>query len=247
MASRPPTIELPPTEPPKDPSHSAAFVFIHGFSDHATSLEAVAGQFRNANKLPYMQWVIPDAPYHHDAMEKAWYTPSSLSPFPSSRPELDDPEDEKGMMESQAYFVTLIDDLIKQGVPPHRIAVGGFSQGCAMSLLLGLTSKYAGKLGGIIGIAGYMPVANRIVDMRKEAGLSMQDSNKTPIFLCRGKRDMLVPKRYFTIATKKLKEVGVPEDMMELHEYEGMGHSLTAPTLRDVCAFLERVLPTTGP
>ena len=35
-----------------------------------------------------------------------------------------------------------------------RIFVGGFSQGCAISLLYGLTCKH--PIGGVIGLSGYL-------------------------------------------------------------------------------------------
>jgi predicted esterase len=48
----------------------------------------------------------------------------------------------------------LINKEIDQGISPHRIVVGGFSQGCVMSLLTGLTSDHT--LGGIIGCSGWL-------------------------------------------------------------------------------------------
>ena len=53
-----------------------------------------------------------------------------------------------------AYIVTLIDNLVSQGIPEIRIALGGFSQGCAMTLLTGLISGYAGKLVGLVSYPG---------------------------------------------------------------------------------------------
>ena len=55
---------------------------------------------------------------------------------------------------SIAYIVTLIDNLVSQGIPEIRIALGGFSQGCAMTLLAGLISRYAGKLAELVGYPG---------------------------------------------------------------------------------------------
>lgn len=119
-------------------------------------------------------------------MNTAWYLPTALSPFPSSRPELEDDEDEDGMRASMAYIVSLIDDLVAQGVPEKRIVLGGFSQGCAMTLLTGLTSKYAGKLGGLVGLSGYLPLADKISTLRADAGLTKHVDEDVPIFLVRG-------------------------------------------------------------
>jgi predicted esterase len=72
-----------------------------------------------------------------------WYDIKSLST-------LDDrEEDEKGIVDSQKYFHSLIDQEVAKGIPANRIVVGGFSQGGAMSLLSGVT--YKDQLGGIFG------------------------------------------------------------------------------------------------
>ncbi len=189
-----------------------------------------------------MQWIFPNAPENRDAMEQAWFTPSQLSPFPSSRPELDDPEDEDGMKQSLAYVTTLIDDLVSQGVPTNRIVVGGFSQGCAMTFLTGLLSKYSGKLAGLVGLAGYLPLAEKIKELRAEAELP-QEVGHVPVFLMRGSKDMLVPRRYYSMCIARLKELGVSEDLLELHEYEGLGHSASGAVFRDMCAWLEKIVP----
>lgn len=190
-----------------------------------------------------MTWVLPNATENRDAMATAWYTPSSLSPYPPSRPELEEDEDESGMMLSMAYLTTLIDDLIKEGIPESRIILGGFSQGCAMSLLMGLTSMHAGELGGLVGLSGYLPLVDRILALREEKGLPPKVTDDMKIFLARGTSDMLVPKRYFRVCNEKLSELGINQENLTLKEYAGMGHRMGSEELRDLCEWLERVVP----
>ncbi|KAJ9647177.1 hypothetical protein H2201_003397 [Coniosporium apollinis] len=238
-----PPIFKPAQSPPSDPAHSAACIFLHGLGDDAAGWATIANQFQSANKLPYMQWVFPNAPENQDAMQSAWYTPTRLSPFPSSRPELDDSEDEEGMMKSVRYVESLLDDLTSKGVPPNRIVLAGFSQGHAMSLLTGLVSaKYAGKLAGLVGLSGYLPLAERIQQLRAEAELPAVVGD-VPIFLVRGMKDMLVPKRYFRINREKLQELGVKDEAVEVHEYEGLAHNTSGEEIRGLCAWLEKVVP----
>jgi lysophospholipase-1 len=203
----------------------------------------VARQFQSAGKLPYMTWVLPNALENNDLATTAWYLPTSLSPYPPSRPELEDEEDEEGMMATVAYLTTLIDDLVKQGIPSNRIVLGGFSQGHAMSLLTGLVSKYAGQLGGLVGLSGYLPLPDRIPALRKEAGLPESVAEGIEVFLARGTSDRLVPKRHHRLCYEKLYELGVKEDLVTLKEYEGMVHVMGGPELRDMCTWLERVVP----
>jgi lysophospholipase-1 len=54
---------------------------------------------------------------------------------------------------------------------------------------------------------------------------------------------MLVPKRYLTICSKTLLECGIAEDKLTVKEYDGMGHVVGGAELRDLCVWLERVVP----
>jgi lysophospholipase-1 len=190
-----------------------------------------------------MKWVIPNALENRDLATTAWYLPTRLSPYPPSRPELEDDEDEEGMMATVAYLTTLIDDLVKQGIPEKRIVLGGFSQGHAMSLLAGLVSNYAGKLGGLVGLSGYLPLPDRIPTLRERAGLPRDVKDEVDVFLARGTGDRLVPKRYHRMCYERLHELGVNEERVTIKEYEGMGHVLSGAELRDLCTWLERVVP----
>lgn len=248
-----------PVKPAKNFTKSAVFIFVHGLGDDADGLArqcptfccdfahnapAIARQFKAANKLPHMIWVLPNANHNHDLMSTAWYMPTKLSPFPPSRPELEDDEDEVGIKSSIEYLVSLIDEFVAKGVPEKRIVLGGFSQGHAMAFLTGLiSSKYAGKLAGLVGLSGYLPLNERISKLREEAGLPEKVDDDVQVFVARGTRDMLVPKRYQTLCTNKLLNCGVKEEHLRVKEYEGMGHIMGGAELRDLCTWLEKVLP----
>ena len=176
-------------------------------------------------------------------MQNAWYRPSSLAPPPAGRPELADEEDEDGLLESVAYVEFLVDDLVAKGIPSHRIVVGGFSQGCAVSLLTDLTSRYSGKLAGAVGLMGYLPVPGRIEDLRIAAGLEHAIGD-VPIFLGRGSADRLVPKSKWQEGLEYLRGFGANEEgAMEVHEYQGLGHSISPALLSDLDIWLQKVLP----
>ncbi|KAK3073812.1 hypothetical protein LTR53_001803 [Teratosphaeriaceae sp. CCFEE 6253] len=242
IAGREDPIYKPATKPTSDPAHSAVFIFLHGLGDDAEGLENIADQFQKNNKVSWMNWVIPNAMENRDAMTTAWYRPTPLTPFASSRPELEEEEDEEGLLKSVAYVESLIDACVRKGVPPNRIVLGGFSQGCALSLLTDLTSKkYGGKLAGIVGLCGYLPLAtgSRLQHLRAIADLPPTHGD-VPIFLARGKQDSLIPKRIWNITLKGLEAFQATS--IELHEYEG-GHTIGGPMLRDICSWLEKVIP----
>lgn len=243
LTERTPPIVLQPTAPQENPTKSAAFIFVHGLGDTAEGVESIARQFQSASKLPYMSWILPNALENHDLATTAWYLPTRLSPYPPSRPELEEDEDEEGMMVTVGYLTTLIDDLIVKGIPPHRIVLGGFSQGHAMALLTGLVSKYAGLLGGLVGLSGYLPLPDRLGALREGSGLPTEVNDDNPIFLARGTGDRLVPKRHHRLCYENLYKLGVKETNVTLKEYEGMGHVMGGAELRDLCEWLEKVLP----
>ena len=91
---------------------------------------------------------------------------------------------------------------------------------------------------------GYLPLADghRIQTLRTHAGLP-HSHGEVPVFLARGQKDMLIPSRIWSRTLKKLNELGLNEGAMEVHEYEGLGHTISGPMLRDLCGWLERVLP----
>ncbi|KAF2714122.1 alpha/beta-hydrolase [Pleomassaria siparia CBS 279.74] len=240
---RKPPIIVSASSPPQDVVKSATFIFIHGLGDDADGVVNIAHQFQAGGKLPHMSWILPNALENRDAMSTAWYMPTPLSPYPSSRPELEDEEDEDGMKSSMTYIVSLIDDVISKGVPQERIILGGFSQGCAISLLTCLTSKYAGKLGGVVGLSGYLPLADRIPALREKTGMTEHVDHEVEVFLVRGTRDMLVPKRHFRICYETLFGLGMKQDKVTIKEYEGLGHTVSGAELRDLCEWLERVVP----
>lgn len=147
------------------------------------------------------------------------------------------------MLRSVQYITGLIDELVAQGVPEKRIVLAGFSQGHVMTLLTGLTSKYAGKLGGLVGLSGYMALPERVPALREEAGLPKDVEYDVPIFLARGTGDRLVPKRYHRLCCEALTKFGVKDEVLTVKEYEGMGHVMGGAELRDLCAWLEQVVP----
>jgi predicted esterase len=112
-----------------------------------------------------------------------------------------------------------------------------------MALLTGLVSKYAGRLGGLVGLSGYLPLLERIPKLREEAGLPREVSDGVEIFLARGRGDRLVPRRYQRMCDEVLQKYGFKKEKIMLKEYEGMGHVMGGAELRDLCTWLESVLP----
>jgi predicted esterase len=129
-----------------------------------------------------------------------WYDIKSLSTLS------DREEDIEGITKSRDYFHDLIDQEIAKGIPANRIVLGGFSQGGAMSLLSGVTSKK--QLGGIFGLSCYLLLQKNIKDL-------IPDSNpnqNTPIFMGHGDADQVVAHKWGQMSADELTKHGFKVD-----------------------------------
>ena len=73
------------------------------------------------------------------------------------------PEDESGILQSRDEVNKLIAQEIKDGIPPNRIVLGGFSQGAAMTLVIGLTTPH--KLAGLTVLSGRLPIGEKVKEV----------------------------------------------------------------------------------
>lgn len=191
-------------------------------------------------------------------MTTAWYTPTGFTPIPTGsssttdkasieNPEADeDSESEEEILKSVEYICGLVEAEAAKGVKMERIVVGGFSQGCAVSLVLGLASRLKGKVGGVVGLSGYLPKGKRIwegrEELRKDLDGKKEGEGGMKIFLAHGTKDMLIPMRVFREARDRVRAT-VGEERVVVKEYEGMGHVASGAEFRDMCTFLESVVP----
>ena len=139
-------------------------------------------------------------------------------------------EDEKSLRESAAGLQALIDREIARGIPASRIVLGGFSQGCAMTLLAGLRAPQ--RLAGLLGMSGYLPLAATTAAERSDA------NRDVPVFLAHGRTDPVVPYARGIATRDALVELG---HAVEWHEYP-MQHSVCQEEIDDVQDWLLKVL-----
>ncbi|CAG8559272.1 4023_t:CDS:2 [Diversispora eburnea] len=126
----------------------------------------------------------------------------------------------------------IIRDEIDSGIPSNRIVIGGFSQGAATSLVIGLTSEY--PLAGMMVLSGYLPLKDKIFNMTTE-------SNKgIPVLICHGDIDEVVPYEGGKQTHELLKTKGYS---VNFKTYPGMGHSSTPEEFNDMIQFLNQVIP----
>ncbi|KAL9072375.1 MAG: hypothetical protein Q9157_005119 [Trypethelium eluteriae] len=148
----------------------------------------LAENWRRRGKFEEVSFVFPNAPT----------IPITMISFD----DLQQREDESGILRSRDTMHNLISAEVAKGIPSNRIILGGFSQGGAVSLLGGVTCPQ--KLAGIFGLSSYLLLRGKIRDM-----VPTENPNKeTPIFLGHGDADLVVKYEWGQNTAQMLKEWG---------------------------------------
>jgi phospholipase/carboxylesterase len=207
------------------PNPSCSVIWMHGLGDSGEGWAPIVNEL-DLSGLPGIRFIFPHANLMPVTMNggyvmRSWY---DINLNAAVR------EDEKGLRESQILVDALIEREIARGVPASRIVLGGFSQGCAMTLQAGL--RYPHKLAGLMCLSGYVPLADKVAAERHPAN---QD---TPVFWAHGTMDPVVPVSRGIASRDLLKQLGY---QVEWHDYP-MQHSACADEVQDISAWLKKVL-----
>ena len=207
-------------------SPKSTIIILHGLGASATDFVPVAREL-DLRALGDVRFVFPFAPVQPVTINGGMSMPSWYDILGA---DLVRREDETSLRASAAALQALLDREIARGVPASRIVLGGFSQGCAMTLLTGLRAPQ--RLAGLLGMSGYLPLAATTAAERSPA------NRDVPIFLGHGRMDPVVPYARGTATRDALVELGHP---VEWHDYP-MQHSVSQEEIADVQAWLLKVL-----
>jgi phospholipase/carboxylesterase len=215
------TIEISPDAEP-----TASLIVLHGLGADGTDFLPLCDEL-DLSAIGPVRFVLPRAPVIPVTVNgghamRAWYDIAGT--------QIDRREDEAGLRASQREVDTLIAREIARGIPARRIVLAGFSQGCAMTLLVGL--RYGQRLAGLAGLSGYLPLA---ASTAAEVSAAQRD---VPIFLAHGRSDGVVPIDRAQAARSALQALGYG---VEWHDYP-MEHSVCMEEVADLQRWLLRVL-----
>ena len=164
------TIILQPLSKEKPKS---AVILCHGYGGDGKDISILANYWRA--HLPHTIFICPDAP------EKCAASPSGFQWF-----DLMDQTPDQVLSKSlvaENKLNTLIDEVKdKNNLPANQIVIGGFSQGCMISLQTGIKRK--DKINSIVGYSG------RIIDIEH---LGKNIISKPNVILMHGDIDQVVP------------------------------------------------------
>ncbi|GAA4333669.1 alpha/beta hydrolase [Variovorax defluvii] len=219
-------MSLPPIEIETGPHPTASVILMHGLGADGNDFVPIARELDLSAAGP-VRFVFPHAPVIPVTINGGYPMPAW---YDIAMADLVKREDEAGLRRSQATIEGLIAKEKERGIAAGRIVVAGFSQGCAMALMTGL--RHAERLGGIVGLSGYLPLAATTAAERHEA------NRQVPIFLAHGTRDGVVQIERAAASRDALAALGY---QVEWHAYP-MEHSVCMEEIADLNAFLLRVL-----
>jgi phospholipase/carboxylesterase len=117
---------------PATEKSSRLMVMLHGLGD---SIEGYRW-WPEALGLPWLNHLLVNAPDDYYG-GYSWFDIDDQPP---------------GVLRSRKMLFDLFDDLRAKGFPAEQITLGGFSQGCLMTMDVGL--RYQHRLAGLVGISG---------------------------------------------------------------------------------------------
>ena len=209
-----------------DQNPVATIIIMHGLGADGRDFVPIAEQLDLSSVGP-VRFLFPNAPSIPVTINGGYVMPAWYDILAA---DLVKREDEAGLRQSRLEIEALIANEKARGIPANRIVVAGFSQGCAMSLMVGL--RHAETLAGIVGMSGYLPLAATTQAEHTAASL------KTPIFMAHGTRDAVVALPRATASRDALAAMGYS---VKWHDYP-MEHSVCPQEVLDLKAFLEAVL-----
>jgi phospholipase/carboxylesterase len=202
------------------PNPEAAVIWLHGLGADGHDFEPIVPELDLAKPV---RFVFPHAPVrpvtiNNGMRMRAWY---DIYQMGGGR------EDDAGLRASQKQ----VEEMIRaQGMPASRIALAGFSQGGAIVLQTAL--RYPERLAGVMALSCYLPIAGTLAAEKSPANQDL------PIFMAHGKFDDVIAIARAQSSRQRLEGLGYRIDW---HEYP-MPHSVCAPEIADISAYLSRVL-----
>ncbi|MGH8991518.1 MAG: thioredoxin [Acidimicrobiia bacterium] len=196
------------------PSPARLFLLIHGKGADEHDLEPLLPHLDPGGRF---EFVMPRAPLPFPP-GFMWYTTDGI---PKGGPEL-------------LPSVDALDDLLERtcvegGFAPSQAVIGGFSQGAALSLALGLRRSERPRPAGVLAMSGFLP---------ETPGVDYDFENAPPVLIQHGSADPLIPVSRGREAAQALSEAGVP---VVYREYP-MAHQVAVESLADAAAWLEQVM-----
>jgi phospholipase/carboxylesterase len=166
---------------------SRLMVMLHGLGD---SIEGYRW-WQEAMGLPWMNYLLVNAPDEYFG-GWSWFDLQDHAP---------------GVHRSRKLLFQLLDDLRAKNFPTEQTTLGGFSQGCLMTVDIGL--RYPHRFAGLVGISGW------IFELEKTVQELSAVARQQRLLMTHGMSDPIVPIEKVRPQIPPLKAAGVNVEWRE--------------------------------
>jgi phospholipase/carboxylesterase len=205
--------------PAADKDSRRLMVLLHGLGD---SLEGWRW-FPEAMNVPWLNYLLVNAPDDYFG-GFSWF---NLGEIEAMLP---------GVERSRKLLFDLLDDLRAGGRPAEQITLGGFSQGCLMSIDAGL--RYPHRLAGIVGISGWICEPKKL--MQELSPVAQQQR----LLLTHGTQDPMIPIDKVRPQIPLLQAAGLQIEWREFAKAHTVAGEAEIAVIRN---FVRAGYPTIGP
>ena len=201
---------------------SASVIWLHGLGADGHDFVPIVPELKLPDS-PGVRFVFPHARVRPVTLNmgmrmRAWYDIKTLT--------AEGRADEEGLRESVAVLERFIAAERAGGIASSRIVIAGFSQGAAVALHAAL--RHAEPLAGILALSSYLPLQALLAAELSEA------NRATPILMCHGQQDPVLPLALGVMACNWLRASGY---RVEWKEYP-MQHQVCLPEIQDIATWL---------
>lgn len=199
-------------------------IWLHGLGASGHDFEPIVPELSLGDTVG-VRFIFPHAPVrpitiNGGAPMRGWYDIDSLD-FSERQ------QDSAGIKDSAQHIEALIDAEIARSIPAGNIFLAGFSQGGAIALYTGLTSKH--PLAGIMALSTYLPIQESTLAALTNHAMQM------PVFMAHGQYDDVIDIRY-AVQSRELLLQHIKT--IEWHDYP-MAHSVCAEEIADISTWLK--------
>ncbi|KAL1494001.1 hypothetical protein ABEB36_009676 [Hypothenemus hampei] len=208
---------------------SASVIFLHGSGDTGQGflnwIKFLIGDFAS----PHVAFYFPTAPLRpytplngEVRLSNVWFDRYSITP--------DVPEHTETLTETGEDIKQLINDIVNTGVPLNRIVIGGFSMGGALALHSAF--RFSPGLAGVFTLSSFLN--------KNSAIFSELKAESTPLYMCHGERDTMVPISWGKKTFEELTKLNVKGEFIPLGYTL---HELKKNELQGLFKWFDKILP----
>ena len=200
--------------PAADKNSKRLMVMLHGLGD---SIEGYRW-WPEALRLPWLNHLLVNAPDDYYGGYSWFDYPDDIAP---------------GILRSRKLIFELLDDLRAQGFPTEQTTLGGFSQGCLMTIEVGL--RYPHLLAGLVCVSGYAHESEKL--MKELSPVAKQQR----FLVTHGTQDPLIPFQKVKDQVKLFQANGVQMEWREFHKAHTIAGEEEISVIRNfICSCFEK-------